>query len=61
MKKIKNILTYIIQLIVNPFKKLASIPISDKFIEFTSKHVWLRLLLSLLLTAFITLLVYYIK
>lgn len=60
MKKIKKVFVYIGQLIVNPIKKLASFPITDKFIEFVNKHVWLRFLVALLITT-AGFLYYYLK
>ncbi len=61
MEKVKKTFTYIGQLIVNPIKKIASIPISDRFMDFLSKHVWLRILVSFVLAVLVVVYVYYLK
>lgn len=61
MNKIKTTFTFIGQLIINPIKKIASIPVSDRFIEFINKHLWLKLLIALILTSLIFGYYYYLK
>ncbi len=61
MRKIKNFFKIFIQVLFNPIKVIASINISEKFISFMNKHIWLRVLISFILMAVIVALVYYIK
>ncbi|NLN50929.1 MAG: hypothetical protein GX149_04855 [Acholeplasmataceae bacterium] len=61
MRKIKNFFLKVGQTIVNPIKTIASIIVSDRFLIFMNKHVWLKLLISAVLTAGIIVLVYVVK
>ena len=60
MRKIKNFFLKVGQTIVNPIKT-SSIIVSDRFLIFMNKHVWLKLLISAVLTAGIIVLVYVVK
>lgn len=59
MKTIKDFFKQLFTFIINPIKTVASINVSDKFIAFVSKNIWLKALLSLLISGIIFYLVYY--
>lgn len=59
MKKIKQVFNFIITLLFNPIKTIASINLSERFITYVSKHIWVRLVISLLLASLMFYLAYY--
>ncbi len=59
MKKVKQVFNFIITLLYNPIKTIASVSLSERFINFVSKHFWIRLIISLLVVTLIFYLVYY--
>ncbi len=59
MKKIKQVFNFIISLFINPIKTIASVNLSEKFIAYMSRHIWIRLLISFVIAALIFYLVYY--
>lgn len=46
MEKVKSFFEFLLKLIITPLQAIVSIPVSDRFINFMNKHVWLRILIS---------------
>lgn len=59
MTKVKTFFSWLIKLIVTPLQAIVNIPISDRFITFMNKHVWLRILISGVIMLIILFLIYF--
>lgn len=58
MNKIRAFFIWLGKLIITPLKAVVTIPISDRFIGFMNKHIWLRMLMAALITALILVIIY---
>lgn len=46
MNKIKVFFIWLGKLIITPLKAIVTIPVSDRFIVFMNKHIWLRMVIA---------------
>lgn len=60
MNKVKSFFAWIFKLIITPLAAIITIPISDRFINFMTRHNWLRMLISLIITIAILFFVYFV-
>lgn len=61
MNKVKAFFKWLVKLIVTPIAAIVTIPISDRFINFINKHIWLRILISGAITAVILAIIYIVR
>lgn len=60
MSKIRAFFSWIIKLIITPLAAIVTIPISDRFINFMTRHIWLRMLISAVIMIAILVFVYFV-
>ncbi len=61
MNKFQKVVIKIGTLLLNPIKLISTINIPEKFLAFVNKHVWFKVLFSLLVTVIVILLWYLTK
>ncbi|MGI6360341.1 MAG: hypothetical protein ACOX02_04825 [Acholeplasmatales bacterium] len=61
MNKFQKVIMKIGSILLNPIKLISNINIPEKFLTFVNKHVWFKVLLSLLVTVLIVLVWYLIR
>lgn len=61
MNKIKTFFKWLTKLIVTPLKAIVNIPVSDRFIGFMNKHVWLKILISGVIATLTMIFIYIIR
>ena len=60
MSKVKTVFSWIIRLIITPLAAIVTIPISDRFISFMTKHTWLKMLISAVIMLAILFFIYFV-
>ncbi len=61
MNKFQKVIMKIGSILLNPIKLISNINIPEKFLTFVNKHVWFKVLLSLVVTVAIVLVWYLTK
>ena len=59
MRKIKLFFKYLLLFLIKPIKTIASVDVSDRFINYLTKNAWLRIVIALVVSAFFFYLIYY--